>query len=75
MGWYNEQHGQTRIVWHAGAVPDFSAYMAFLPEQKKGMVLLINAGHFVMNPTMIELGSGAAMLLAEQQLAPSRVVP
>jgi CubicO group peptidase (beta-lactamase class C family) len=71
MGWYNEQHGQTRIVWHAGAVPDFSAYMALLPEQKKGVVLLCNAGHFVMNPTIIELGSEAAMLLAGQQPAPS----
>jgi CubicO group peptidase (beta-lactamase class C family) len=71
MGWYNEQHGLTRIVWHAGAVPDFSAYMALLPEQKKGVVLLFNAGHFVMNPTIVELGLQAAMLLAGQQPAPS----
>jgi predicted ATPase len=47
MGWYNEQYGQTRIVWHTGIVPDFFAYMALLPEQKKGVMLLINADHFI----------------------------
>jgi len=43
MGWFIEEHGQTWIVWHSGLVPDFFAYMALLPEQKKGVVLLINA--------------------------------
>ncbi len=70
MGWYIEEHGQTRIVWHSGMVPDSYTYMALLPEQKKGVVLLINANHFTMQLTLTEVGMGVATLLAGQQSAP-----
>ena len=45
-------------------VPDFYTYMALLPEQKKGVVLLINANHFTMQLTLTEVGAGVATLLA-----------
>ena len=66
MGWYEEAHGRMRIVWHSGTVPDFASFMALLPEQKKGVVLLINADHFMMNPVLTEIGLGMASLLAGQ---------
>jgi CubicO group peptidase (beta-lactamase class C family) len=70
MGWYVSEIGQTKIAWHTGMVPDFSSYMALLPEQKKGVVLLINADHFMMNPALAEVGGGVASLLAGDQPAP-----
>ncbi|HMD89980.1 MAG TPA: serine hydrolase domain-containing protein, partial [Anaerolineaceae bacterium] len=70
MGWYCEEHNQTKILWHSGIVPDFASYMALFPEQKKGLVLLINADHFMMNPVITEIGSGLASLLAEKQPSP-----
>jgi hypothetical protein len=72
MGWFNEAHGQTRLVWHHGQVPDYAAYMALIPEQQKGLILLINADHFMMNPILAELGAGVASLLTGQPPAPSR---
>src|SRR5215204_101521 len=57
MGWIIEETGQTRIVWHSGTCPDFFAYMAILPEQKKGVVLLVNANHLMMDKmTFTEFG-------------------
>ncbi len=72
MGWYITDVGQTKTIWHTGNVPDFTAYMALVPEQKKGVVLLTNAGHFIMEPVMSEVGAGLATLLAGQQPAPSQ---
>ncbi|MGB8645444.1 MAG: serine hydrolase domain-containing protein [Anaerolineae bacterium] len=71
MGWFITDTGQGNIVWHTGTVPDFSSYMAVLPEQKKGIVLLMNADHHMMVPVFTEFGMGAATLLAGQQLGPS----
>jgi CubicO group peptidase (beta-lactamase class C family) len=70
MGWYTELHGGTRIVWHSGTVPDFASYMALLPEQKKGVILLVNADHFMMNPVVTEIGVGVVTLLAGLQPSP-----
>jgi CubicO group peptidase (beta-lactamase class C family) len=67
MGWFADTIGQTKLVWHSGTLPDFGAYMALLPEQKKGVVLLFNACHHWMNPVTAEFGGGAAALLAGQQ--------
>jgi CubicO group peptidase (beta-lactamase class C family) len=72
MGWYIQNIAQTKISWHTGVVPDFFAYMALLPEQKKGVVILFNAYHFLMTPVLTEVGTGVAMLLAGQQPAPSQ---
>jgi len=73
MGWYFEEKGQTRIVWHSGLVPDFYAYMALLPEQKKGLILLVNADHFTMQLTLTEVGAGVASRLAGNPPAPIRL--
>jgi CubicO group peptidase (beta-lactamase class C family) len=82
MGWYEEQRDQVKIVWHAGTVPDFASFMALLPAHKKGIVLLINVDHFMMNPVTTELGMGAVALLAGQRITPglvgirfSRIIP
>lgn len=73
MGWYEGSLDQTRIIWHTGMVPDFASYMALLPEQKRGFVLLINANHFMMNPALIEIGEGVAALLAGTSPGPVRL--
>ena len=68
MGWFVDGQDQTRIAWHDGVVPDFFTYMAILPGQKKGLVLLMNANHFLMsNTALLEVGTGAATLLAGGQ--------
>jgi hypothetical protein len=64
MGWFVDQIGQTKLVWHSGTNPDFAAYLALLPEQKKGVVLLFNASHHWMNPVLSDLGGGVSALLA-----------
>jgi CubicO group peptidase (beta-lactamase class C family) len=63
MGWYTEQYGQTRILSHSGLVPDFYAFMALLPVQKKGVVLLYNIDHFTMQLTLTEVSTAVAMQL------------
>ena len=73
MGWIIEETDQTKIVWHSGTCPDFFAYMAILPEQEKGVVLLINANHLIMDKlTFTEVGAGVAKLLAGERLIPNR---
>jgi len=73
MGWFINDRDQVRIVSHSGVVPDFFAYMAILPEQKKGLVLLLNADHFLMsNFALLEIGVGAATLLAGARPDPVR---
>lgn len=72
MGWISEGTGEARIVSHSGIVPDFGGFMALVPEQKKGLVLLFNANHAMMKMTYDEVGAGAAQLLAGQPLAPHR---
>ncbi len=67
MGWYVSETAGTRVVWHTGMVPAFSSYMALLPEQEKGVVLLINADHFMMNPILSEMGGNVAALLAGEE--------
>ena len=73
MGWFSTDSGQTQILSHGGNVPDFSAYMALVPEQKKGVVLLINADHYGLPFIIDEVGMGAAALLAGQQPAPTKL--
>jgi CubicO group peptidase (beta-lactamase class C family) len=72
MGWINQKNGKSRIVWHSGIVPDFGAFMASVPEQKKSIVLLFNANHAMMKMTYDEIGMGAAQLLAGQTPTPTR---
>jgi CubicO group peptidase (beta-lactamase class C family) len=72
MGWFDSVIGQTKLVWHTGILPHFFAYMALLPEQRKGVVLLFNACHHWMSPVLTDFGTGVAALLAGEQPAPSR---
>ncbi len=73
MGWISQGTGVSRIVSHSGIVPDFGAFMALVPEQKKGMILLFNANHAMMKMTYDEMGMGAAQRLAGHSPAPSRL--
>jgi CubicO group peptidase (beta-lactamase class C family) len=70
MGWFVDEIGRTKLVWHSGTNPDFAAYMALLPEQKKGVVLLFNASHHWMNPVLSDFGGGVTALLAGAQPSP-----
>lgn len=74
MGWFVDESGRTKLVWHSGTTPNFGAFIALLPEQKKGMVLLMNANHHWMTPVLADFGAGAAALLAGDQPNPIQFV-
>jgi CubicO group peptidase (beta-lactamase class C family) len=67
MGWFDIDLGQVKTYSHGGNVPDFSAFMALVPEQKKGVVILLNADPYGLPMITEELGMGATALLAGQQ--------
>jgi CubicO group peptidase (beta-lactamase class C family) len=71
MGWVDQKFGENRIVSHGGTVPDFGAFMALLPEQKKGIVLLFNANHAMMKMTLDDVGLSAARRLTGETPSPS----
>jgi CubicO group peptidase (beta-lactamase class C family) len=71
MGWFVDEIGGTKLVFHGGTLPDFGSHMALLPEQKKGVLLLFNACHHLMNPVLADLGNGVAALLAGEQYSPT----
>jgi CubicO group peptidase (beta-lactamase class C family) len=73
MGWFDIDMGKTKTYSHSGNVPDFSAFMALVPEQKKGVVLLLNADPYGLPPVLEEVGLGVTALLAGQQPAPIRL--
>lgn len=73
MGWYVEDQGKTKVIWHSGMIPDFYAYMALVPDQKKGVVLLVNANHFTGELTLTEVGRNVATLLAGNPPAPIKL--
>jgi CubicO group peptidase (beta-lactamase class C family) len=70
MGWFIDESGSTKMVWHNGTTPDFGSFMALLPEQNKGMILLFNANHHWMVPALSDFGGGVAALLAGEQPDP-----
>jgi CubicO group peptidase (beta-lactamase class C family) len=72
MGWVSQNIGASSIISHSGTVPDFGAFMALVPEQKKGLVLLFNANHGMMKITLDEVGMEAAQLLAGER--PTRTI-
>jgi CubicO group peptidase (beta-lactamase class C family) len=67
MGWISQVYGKSTIVSHSGTVPDFGAFAALVPNQKKGIVLLSNANHGMIKVTLDEFGLGAAQLLAGER--------
>ena len=69
MGWFVNPIGDTTLVAHGGNVPNFSSFLGLLPEQKKGVALLVNADHglpFI----LMEVGERVAEMLAGQQPSP-----
>jgi CubicO group peptidase (beta-lactamase class C family) len=73
MGWFDQHIGQTRVLSHSGNVPDFSAFMVLIPEQQKGLVMLLNADPYGLPPITEEIGMNATALLAGQQPAPIKL--
>jgi CubicO group peptidase (beta-lactamase class C family) len=73
MGWFDMDISQTKTYSHSGNVPDFSAFMALLPEQKRGAVLLLNADPYGLPLVTEEVGMGLTALLAGQQPAPIKL--
>jgi CubicO group peptidase (beta-lactamase class C family) len=71
MGWFDGEIGQTKVVWHSGTIPNFGAYMALLPGQRKGVILLFNSCHWWYNPAQTEFGMGVTALLAGEQYQPT----
>jgi CubicO group peptidase (beta-lactamase class C family) len=67
MGWFDVDLDQTKTYSHGGNVPDFSAFMAIVPEQKRGMVILLNADPYGLPIITEEVGMGVTALLAGQQ--------
>ncbi len=72
MGWFDIDLGQTKTYSHSGNCPDFSAYMAIIPGQVKGVVMLLNADPYGLPPITEEVGMNLTAVLAGQQPAPAR---
>jgi hypothetical protein len=77
MGWFISQTSQGNRIWHDGTAPDYFSYMALLPDQHLGMVLLVNANQMMLNFALLEVAGGAASLLAgvQPESIPWAVVP
>ena len=73
MGWFEIDLGPEKTYSHGGNVPDFSAFMALVPEQKVGVALLLNADPYGLPIITEEIGMGVTALLAGQQPAPIRL--
>jgi|WetSurMetagenome_2_1015567.scaffolds.fasta_scaffold57068_2 CubicO group peptidase (beta-lactamase class C family) len=73
MGWFDQDIDGTKTYSHAGNVPDFSAFMAILPEQKQAVVLLLNADPYGLPPITEELGLNLTRLLAGQTPVPNKL--
>jgi hypothetical protein len=70
MGWLITSTSHGDLIWHDGTNPDYFSYMALLPQQNRGMVLLVNANQMVINFSLAEIGGQAASLLAGVQPEP-----
>lgn len=70
MGWFELDLDGTTIYMHGGNVPDFSAFMALVPEQERGLVVLFNADPYGLPMITEEIGMGMTALLAGQQPPP-----
>jgi len=73
MGWFEIDLDGTTTYSHGGNVPDFSAFMALVPEQKRGAVVLLNADPYGLPMITEEIGTGLTALLAGQQPPPIRL--
>lgn len=73
MGWFDIDMGQTKTYSHSGNVPEFSAFMALVPEPKRGVIVLFNADPYGLPPITEEVGMNLTALLAGQQPAPVKL--
>jgi CubicO group peptidase (beta-lactamase class C family) len=73
MGWFEQNLGQIKTYSHSGNLPDFSAFMTLVPEQKKAVVLLFNADPYGLPIITEEVGMGVTALLADQQPPPIKL--
>jgi len=67
MGWFVDDSNGSKISWHTGIIPNYFAYMALLPEQNKGVILLLNGYHYLMTPALTETGAGVAAIMAGEK--------
>ena len=73
MGWFEIDLGQTKTFSHGGNVADFSAFMALVPAQKKGLVILFNADPYGLPMITGEIGMGVTAVLAGKQPTPVKL--
>ena len=64
MGWFVTESEEGQRIWHYGEVPDYYAYMALLPGQNKGIVLLVNTNHQMYTFALLSAAEGAVDLLS-----------
>ena len=67
MGWFEVDLNGTTTYSHGGNVPDFSAFMALVPEKKRAAVVLFNADPYGLPMITEEVGMGMTAVLAGQQ--------
>ncbi len=78
MGWFVEEYDRTKILSHTGTTPDYFGFMALLPDQNRGVALLINANHVMMDKLEFsEMGIALARQVAGESLSAPKfpVVP
>jgi CubicO group peptidase (beta-lactamase class C family) len=73
MGWFEQDLDGIKTYAHGGNVPDFSAFIALVPEQKKGVTVLFNADPYGFPAITEEVGMGLTALLAGQEPGPMRL--
>jgi CubicO group peptidase (beta-lactamase class C family) len=73
MGWCDADLGTTKTISHGGNLPDFSAYVGLIPEQKKAFVVLFNADPYGLPFITDEVGTGLTALLAGQSPPPIKL--
>ena len=73
MGWFDIDLDGTKTYSHSGNVPEFSAFMALVPEQKTGLVVLFNADPYGLPMITEEIGTGLTAVLAGQEPPPIRL--
>jgi CubicO group peptidase (beta-lactamase class C family) len=42
LGWFLEDYRGRKVIWHGGAIDGMNALVAFIPEEKLGVVVLVN---------------------------------
>jgi CubicO group peptidase (beta-lactamase class C family) len=44
LGWFSQRVGATRVIWHYGQWPQYSALYIKIPEQRLTLIMLANSG-------------------------------